>query len=112
MSAIDKHLGQLEEITFALLQRVELVHYEELEAFSEKREMLVHQIIDCREFITDEHKQRLLELGKYDQVVLSKMESFKNEASKWLTKQGSIREQKNAYGASYSTESYFIDHKK
>ncbi|OBZ07894.1 hypothetical protein A8L34_25020 [Bacillus sp. FJAT-27264] len=109
---IDTSLKKLEDITATLLQKIDLVSYEELSTFADERELLVQRIIDSQEFISSEHVTRLKELKEYDQVILFKMEDFKNEASKWLSKQGAIREQKNAYGASYNVDSFFVDHKK
>ncbi|MBT2291618.1 hypothetical protein J7E73_21315 [Paenibacillus albidus] len=109
---IDNSIKQLEEITAALIQRLDLVGYEELAVFAEQRETLVYQIIESQELISNEHSLRLTKLGEYDQFILSRMEGFKNEASNWLSKQGAIREQKNAYGASYNVDSFFVDHKK
>ncbi len=109
---LDNLLKQLEDLTATLLQRIDLVTYEELAVFTDKRELLVHQIIESQELLSKEHSQRLTKLGEYDSIILSQMESYKNEASKWLSKQGAIREQRNAYGASYNVDSFFVDHKK
>ncbi|NUU60929.1 hypothetical protein [Paenibacillus agri] len=111
-TVIDTSLKQLEDITAILLQRIDLVSYEELSTFADERELLVQHITDSQESISSGHVTRLKELQKYDQVILSKMEEYKNEASKWLSRQGAIREQKNAYGASYNVDSFFVDHKK
>jgi hypothetical protein len=112
MSVVDISIAQIEEITANLIQRIHLVDYEELANFAEQRELLVHSIIQNQELVSDGHRQRILALKSYDEIILSKMEDYKIEASKWLSKQGSIREQKNAYSATYSLDSYFVDHKK
>lgn len=111
-SPMEVFIGQLEAITATLLQNIEQSSYEELAAFSDQRELVVIQIIESEEVISYEHNKRLTRLGEYDQLILSKMQGYKNEASTWLSKQGAIREQKNAYGAAYNADSYFVDHKK
>ncbi|MEK3772577.1 hypothetical protein MKY14_29065 [Paenibacillus sp. FSL R5-0887] len=105
-------IGQLETITASLLQSIEHASYEDLAVFSEQRELIVLQMIELEEVLSNDHYKRLTRLGEYDQLILSKMQCFKNEASTWLSKQGAIREQKNAYGAAYNVDSFYVDHKK
>ncbi|WP_438348852.1 hypothetical protein ACP8HI_25245 [Paenibacillus sp. FA6] len=112
MTTMIEQITELEELTAALVQRIEQVDYEELTAFTERREQLVHQIGISQRVLTVEDKQRLRNLGEYDETILSKMSSLKLEASEWLLKQEAVKEQKNAYGAGYSVESMFIDDKK
>jgi len=112
MRTIDEQITELEEMTTTLIKRLKLVDYEELTAFTERREQLVHKMQMGQEDLTVEHKQRLRKLIEHDEVILSTMNSLKQKAGEWLLKQESVKEQKNAYGASYTVESMFIDHKK
>lgn len=109
---MSEHVTELEELTARLIQRIVQVDYEEFTVFSERREQLVHQLIVNQEVLTVADKQRLRKIMEYDEVILSTMTSLKQEASEWLLKQGAVKEQRNAYGAGYSVESMFIDHKK
>ncbi|NOU79243.1 hypothetical protein GC101_10160 [Paenibacillus sp. LMG 31459] len=112
ITPLEVFIGQLEAITASLLQNIEQASYPELAAFSEQREQIVQQMLESKEVLSNEHNERITRLGEYDQLILSKMQGFKNEASTWLSKQGAIREQKNAYGAAYNVDSFFVDHKK
>ncbi|MGF7050602.1 hypothetical protein J2T13_005152 [Paenibacillus sp. DS2015] len=112
MSAMKKYITELEELTAALLQRIEEVGYEELAMFSEQRARIILHMEQDQAVFAAEDEERLRKLCGYDEVILSTMNSLKQEASEWLLKQGAIKEQKTAYGANYDMESLFVDHKK
>lgn len=105
------YIVELEALTSILVKGIEKVNAEELAAFSEHREQLILLIQKNKMELTELNKQRLMELSRFDDAILSRMTHFKNEANEWLSKQSSIKGQKNAYIANYASDSIFFDQK-
>ncbi|MEK3682262.1 hypothetical protein [Paenibacillus sp. FSL R10-2736] len=111
MSELNKYIDQLEKITSEIVEAIDSTTYEQLAGFSEYREQLVGLIEKQKDSLTIEFKQRLIKLSCFDEVILSKMDFLKQDASNWLARQGTIKIQKNAYSSSFSADSMFIDRK-
>ncbi|MFE4712070.1 hypothetical protein ACFRAM_14470 [Paenibacillus sp. NPDC056722] len=111
MSELNKYIGQLEQITLQLIESIDQSTSEQLAEFAELREQLVFSIEESNDSLTTELKHRISTLSEFDHIILSKMNQFKQDASDWLSKQGAIKVQKNAYNSSYAVNSMFIDWK-
>jgi len=111
MSNVEQYVDQLDSLTTTLVQKIENVSYEELALFSDQREQLILSIQGTGEILNGILRQRLQKLSSFDSIILSRMNDFKYEASEWLSKQGAIKEQKNAYNSNYIANSMFFDQK-
>ncbi|AIW41952.1 hypothetical protein MHB54_15735 [Paenibacillus sp. FSL M7-0802] len=111
MNTIHREIQELESSVLEIVDKIDQVQYEELVAFTDKRERLIENIMKFKNVLTQEEKEKLRELGKFDAGILKKMNRLKVEASQWLLKQGTIQEQKSAYNASYTPDSLFFDRK-
>ncbi|MNC23814.1 hypothetical protein D3C75_718490 [compost metagenome] len=111
MSTLGEYINELELLTAEIVRSIDQIGYEQLAAFSEQREQLVFSIESQIAMLTPEYKQRLQKLSGFDKIILSKMEYYRQDASEWLAKQGTIKVQKNAYTAHYSANSMFFDRK-
>lgn len=88
MIAVQEYVTQLESVTKELIERIHQVSYTELSQYAEQREKISRKIISNQQKLTEADKKRIKQLSVFDEVILSKMESFKTEASEWLTKKG------------------------
>ncbi|MBP1308049.1 putative hydantoinase/oxoprolinase family protein [Paenibacillus sp. 1182] len=111
MNTIHLEIQKLERSVLEIVDKIDQVQFEELVDFTDKRERLVQNIMKLKDVLTQEEKEKLKELGKFDASILMKMNRLKIEASQWLLKQGTIQEQKSAYNASYTPDSLFFDRK-
>lgn len=111
MNTIHREIQELESSILKIVNKIDSVQFEELVAFTDKRERLVENIMKFKDVLTQEEKEKLKGLGKFDADILKKMNLLKVEASEWLLKQGTIQEQKSAYNASYTPDSLFFDRK-
>ncbi|MBO3285301.1 hypothetical protein MKY98_23820 [Paenibacillus sp. FSL M8-0228] len=109
MIAVQEYVTQLESVTKELIERIHQVSYTELSQYAEQREKISRKIISNQQKLTEADKKRIKQLSVFDEVILSKMESFKTEASEWLTKKGTIQGQQAAYNAKYTPDSLFFD---
>lgn len=101
-------LIQLHETTVRLVARIEEVELEELMALLETRDHLISKLIPHTS-LTEEVKQVIRKICGYDQVIVSRMCSLKDEAAQELDRINKTRIQKKTYDQSYSSSSYFID---
>lgn len=111
MSTLGKYINELELLTAEIVRSIDQIEYEQLAAFSEQREQLVFSIESQKGLLTTEYKLRLRKLSEFDEIILSKMEYYRQNASDWLEKQGAIKVQKNAYTSQYAANSLFFDQK-
>ncbi|WP_178023367.1 hypothetical protein [uncultured Paenibacillus sp.] len=112
MTTVQEYVARLEQLTEKLVQRIDQVSYEELAAYADQREALANQIVLQKNSLQDEDKQKIRSLSEFDEVILAKMEHFKNEAGDWLLRRGTIKNQRSAYNMDYTPESMFFDRKK
>ncbi|MEK4262974.1 MULTISPECIES: hypothetical protein [Paenibacillus] len=111
MQAFNNYIDELERITIDVVNNINTVTYQQLEEFSEERFQLIKLLERYKEELPWEAKQRLSKLNAYDATIIHKMNILKLDASDWLLKQGTIKEQKTAYGSSYVSESILFDRK-
>ncbi|MET3548126.1 hypothetical protein ABID47_004754 [Paenibacillus favisporus] len=105
-------IDELELLTSGIVDRLDDVSYEELSRFSDRRAELVNQMVGAGLVLNEEDKQRLHSLSAHDGAILNKMRLYKKEASEWLFRQGNIKEQRSAYHAGFTPESFFFDKRK
>lgn len=111
---MDELIAELRTITIQLVDGLSTVTYEQLADFTEHRESIVTRMrdIEAIEPFTPAHLATIDELRAYDQAIVGKMISFKDEAAKALMKVDQGRKQKSGYEAAYTPDSYFFDRKK
>lgn len=105
-------IDKLELLTSGIVDRLDDVSYEELAEFSDRRAELVNQMVGAGLTLNEADKQRLRSISAHDGAILNKMRLYKTEASEWLFRQGSIKEQRTAYHAGFTPESFFFDKRK
>ncbi|SFF38549.1 hypothetical protein SAMN04487969_14328 [Paenibacillus algorifonticola] len=94
--------------TKQLVEHLDHSESDELLALIELREDVINQL-ESGILVSEEQKQLLREIGEFDEVLLTKMHFFKDEASQGLNKINNNRLQKQVYEQAYASESYFID---
>ncbi|MMZ54369.1 hypothetical protein D1872_161910 [compost metagenome] len=109
MIAVQEYVTQLERATIELIERIHQVSYTELSQYADQREIISLKIISNQQSLTEADKKRIQQLTRFDKVILSKMESYKTEASGWFAKKGTIQGQQAAYNAKYTPDSLFFD---
>lgn len=112
MTELKDYILQLEQLTLSVVQQIQHIGYEELADFADHREELANLIIPLKESLDAQDKVQLQSLRQHDEVILSRMEHFKREASEWLLKRETIKNQTSAYNVGYSPDSMFFDRKK
>ena len=96
------------------MHRLEEVSYEELADLTELRQSVIDKLaveID-KSPLNPEQKQRIHQLIKGDQLILSRMEDLKQEASQWLIQRDLAKTRRNAYEAAYAYDSMLMDQRK
>ncbi|MCM3128286.1 hypothetical protein ACFQ3J_18300 [Paenibacillus provencensis] len=111
MTQFNACLDQLETQAASIVNRLEQITFEELERFTEEREELVNLMQVHSTQINTASKDRIKVLLDYDTAILAKMNLFKLEASDWLNRKATIKEQRTAYNNNYTPDSMFFDHK-
>lgn len=108
---MDNYITSLEELTQALLHRLDQTSYEELEQFVEQRQGLVDEIRRIAETqpYTDDQRSRLETLLQADSSILGRMEELRDEAGQWLKNRGQAKIQRNVYETSYTPDSILMD---
>ncbi|WP_226000517.1 hypothetical protein [Paenibacillus sp. BJ-4] len=102
----------LKKVTIETTKRLSIIEEEELVAFVDRRQEIVHAMEKYRTFLTEEDKQEIGLILDMDGPILKRMNKLKDEAGSWMEKKGSIRVQQNAYQRAYSVDSLFIDQRK
>lgn len=106
------YLQKLEQLTTNIVSRISIISEDELLDFVNEREHIITDMQACREEVTDTERQVIQRLLDCDPLIMQKLNYFKDEAGRWLEKQGSIRNQHTAYHQNYVNDSFFIDHLK
>ena len=112
---MDKWIVELENLTSQMITRLEIADFEELEAFVEKRGVIIGKIKqqELSGLERQNYGKRLSQLLFTDHLILSKMNKFKDEARQHLLKVQRGRTQKNAYETENATaDSMFFDYRK
>ncbi|NEU25591.1 hypothetical protein G3M74_05455 [Paenibacillus polymyxa] len=109
---IQDFIRVLKEITIETTNRISIIEEEELVAFVDRRQEIVHEMEKYRTSLTEEDKQEIRLILDMDGPILKRMNKLKDEAGSWMEKKGHIRIQQNAYQRAYSVDSLFIDHRK
>lgn len=102
----------LKEMTIETTNRLSIIEEEELVAFVDRRQEIVHSMEKYRTLLTKEDKKEIGLILDMDGPILMRMNKLKDEAGSWMEKKGNIRVQQNAYQRAYSVDSLFIDHRK
>lgn len=116
---MDSLLQQLKLLSQNIVPRLHEATMDELLEFVHMREQLIDQLQQHRAtqqlppgHSSQAHKHLAEEICRYDEPIMSRMLELKQEAAEGLAKFDQSRMQKNAYEASYSMESAFIDQRK
>ncbi|MGV2884494.1 hypothetical protein [Paenibacillus taichungensis] len=105
-------LDELRFITEDAVSRLQVMDEEELLQLANQRQDLVDSFITMKEKVTEADREQIAYILSYDPVIVARMEYLKQEAGNWLQRQGSIKQQHNAYQQNYAVDSWFIDHRK
>ena len=111
---MDSLITSLEELTNSVVMRLQLISYEDLEAFVEERQEIIDEINRLKQQTPFTHVQveRLNHIVQHDPVILTRMASLKDEASDWLQQRGQAKTQRSAYEATYTPDSMLMDRRK
>ncbi|MFB5266721.1 hypothetical protein ACE41H_07970 [Paenibacillus enshidis] len=109
---IQQILTELSLKTNQIAARLSEVTYQELEIFTQHREELVQQLLELQFKPTEDQKKQIASILSYDPEIKSRMEFFKNEAARFLERQGAIKTQQAAYQQMYIPGSLFFDNRK
>lgn len=111
MTTSGEYLDRLYDLTLEVINRLDVINYEDMASFVDQREFLVNNMkADCIK-LNETDKVKVEQLLKYDQMLNNKMLLLKNEAASWLNKRETIRVQKDAYSSNYAPDSLFFDMK-
>ncbi|MEJ8305967.1 hypothetical protein [Saccharibacillus sacchari] len=105
-------LDQLQFLSEQTMERLEEMDEEEFEQFSELRQQLTERLLFIRSDVTDQDRERIQYILKFDEPILHRMQVLKDEAGHWMEQQGKIKVQKGAYQQAYAVNSMFFDHRK
>ena len=111
---MDKLIQELASITNEMIERIELVTYEELESFVEDRQQLVDRIMEeTKQHPLDSgQKEDVKEILSFDTTLLARMNMLRIEAQDWLHKRNQAKMQRNVYEAAYAPDSLLMDRRK
>ncbi|NJJ39453.1 flagellar protein FliT [Paenibacillus apii] len=111
---MDNLIGQLRQLTEAIICHLHETTYEELEFFVEERQKIVDAItegiVSCQP--TSAQKQEIRQIIEHDAEILDRMNTLRLEAQNWLQKRSMAKAQRSAYEAGYTPESILMDRKK
>ncbi|CAM4392416.1 hypothetical protein [Saccharibacillus endophyticus] len=105
-------LDQLQFMAESTIERLDEMDEEDFEHFADLRQQLTERIVSARSEITDQEREQISYILKFDQPILQRMQSLKDEAGHWMEQQGKIKVQKGAYQQAYAANSMFFDHRK
>lgn len=111
---MDKYIIALEELTEAILNRLNQTSYEELESFVEERQILMDEITQRLkdQTPTSDQKSRLSAILQTDTLLIGRMQTLKDEAAEWLRQRNHARAQRDVYEMTYTPDSYLMDRRK
>ena len=112
--SVDKSVNQLEALTHSLLTRIDQVTYEELAQFVDDRQPIMDEISYAMKEapLPMNLQERVQKVLQSDEVILERMQRFKQEASDWLQNRGVAKTQRSAYEQAYTPDSIMMDRKK
>ncbi|ULL19439.1 hypothetical protein DVH26_36555 [Paenibacillus sp. H1-7] len=111
---MDDLIRDLQELMDEWIQALPLLNYEEMEAYVDKREIIISKMksTPATYLERDKYSESIQQLLQYDSIILSKMKQLRDEALQGSTKISAGRIQRNAYEGSYTPDSVFFDRKK
>ncbi|SDW83681.1 hypothetical protein [Paenibacillus sp. PDC88] len=104
-------INELERNVNELLSVVNHANYEQIVELVDKKEEIVSNLLEYKEELSLDTKEKIKALMIQDSLVISRMQSLKDEATEWLLKRESIKEQRSAYNMNYTPDSFFFDKK-
>lgn len=111
-SNIKSILDELKSLTEDAASRLQTMDEEELLRLANQRQTLVDLFITMKDQVTEDDREQIAYILSFDPAIVERMEFLKQEAGKWLQRQGSIKQQRNGYQQNYAVDSWFIDHRK
>ncbi|WP_025716553.1 hypothetical protein [Paenibacillus sp. 1-18] len=111
---MDELIGQLENLTTDLMNRLNVTSYEEIVRFVESRQLLVNELEDLLKLSAADVGQidRIRNLIDNDTPIISRMNFLKGEAADWLQQRNMAKVQRNAYETAYSSDAILMDRRK
>ncbi|WP_379138029.1 hypothetical protein [Paenibacillus sp. sgz500958] len=111
---MDNRVVALEDLTQAMLKRLQEADFEEIAGFVRQREQITDVIIQSfrQSPPTADEQEKLRELLAYDQQLTQHMNALKFEASQWLINRNQAKMQRSAYETAYAPDSFLMDRKK
>ena len=106
---VSSEVEKLIMLTEEMLACIGTASYEECESFVEERERIVNLIAHQKNLLSIDDRNRLRKLTKHEHLVISRMQTLRDEASEWLKKQEVVKVQRSAYNHGYSPDSMFFD---
>lgn len=105
-------LAELNLLSQQVLEKLYELDEDGLVAFVDRRAEIVDEMSAYRAHITEQDKEQIRQILEQEQFILHRMQAIREEAGGWLSNQGAIRVQQNAYQQTYAIDSLFIDHRK
>ncbi|UQZ33831.1 hypothetical protein C2I18_10010 [Paenibacillus sp. PK3_47] len=111
---MDELIRSLDQLTKAIIDRLQEATYEELEAFVEERQKLVDGIAEKRVIcqLSPAQQSEINRILEQDYELLGRMNALRLEAQDFLMKRGQAKMQRNAYESAYTPDSILMDRKK
>ncbi|KOS03797.1 MULTISPECIES: hypothetical protein [Paenibacillus] len=111
---MDELIGQLENLTADLMNRLNITSYEEMVRFVESRQLLVNELEDILKLSAADAGQtdRIRNLIGNDTAIISRMNFLKAEAADWLQQRNMAKVQRNVYETAYSPDAILMDRRK
>ncbi|WP_342480736.1 flagellar protein FliT [Paenibacillus sp. FSL L8-0340] len=111
---MDELIAQLQLLTKDILKRLNDADYEELEVFVEERQLLIDDM--TRQLSSnparESQKVEIARIVEHDAEIMARMNALRLEAQDWLQKRNQAKQQRNAYEAGYTPDSFLMDRKK
>ena len=107
-------ISQLEIMTKDILARLYDLDFEQLETFTEERQVIIDQLLEhfSNTPASEHEKLTLHSLLERDSEILARMNTLRLEAQDWLHKCGQAKVQRSAYESGYTPDSFLMDKRK
>lgn len=107
-------IDSLEQLTYNMVQDLNVSDYEALSVFIEQRQTIVDAITELSHThaLRDQDLDRLREVVKTDDLIEKRMTVLKEEASDWLHQRQISKAQRGAYESRFYGESILMDYRK
>ncbi len=111
---MDNLILELERLNHSVIENLQEIPYEKLVEFTELRQDVVEKMMAraCMSPLNTEQKHRISEIVATDSLIRNRMETLKEEASKWLQQRGLAKTRRNAYEVTYNLDSVLMDQRK